>query len=118
MKIKQMIVVLDAPDLRAESSFWAAMLDGEAVEDGDWHSVYADGVHRLDVQEAPNHVRPEWPSGSQQQQLHLDVYVDDRAAAHDKAISLGATLLQAAEGDATFEVYADPAGHPFCLCWG
>jgi hypothetical protein len=35
--------------------------------------------------------------------------------------ALGARLLKpaddlgAAEG---FQVYADPAGHPFCLCWG
>jgi hypothetical protein len=22
-----------------------------------------------------------------------------------------------AESDDNFQVYADPAGHPFCLCW-
>jgi len=30
-------------------------------------------------------------------------------------------LLQAAADFSTpdgFQVYADPAGHPFCLCWG
>jgi hypothetical protein len=28
-------------------------------------------------------------------------------------------LKRAEEGDApdNFQVYADPAGHPFCLCW-
>jgi hypothetical protein len=34
--------------------------------------------------------------------------------------SLGARVLEAVEeGDSAdaFEVYADPAGHPFCLCW-
>lgn len=51
----------------------------------------------------------------------MDVYVDDMAAAHALVLANGATLLResedpnAAEG---FQVYADPAGHPFCLCWG
>lgn len=35
-------------------------------------------------------------------------------------MALGATVLKPAlgrtEGD-DFQVYADPAGHPFCLCW-
>jgi hypothetical protein len=46
--------------------------------------------------------------------------VDDPVAAHELVISLGATLLRPASGgDAVddFQVYADPAGHPFCLCW-
>lgn len=34
--------------------------------------------------------------------------------------SLGARLLQGADADDPegFRVYADPAGHPFCLRWG
>ena len=37
-----------------------------------------------------------------------------------KAISLGARLPQPADdlgAGEDFQVYADPAGHPFCLCW-
>jgi hypothetical protein len=35
-------------------------------------------------------------------------------------MALGARLLQAADltSRSGFQVYADPAGHPFCLCWG
>ena len=50
----------------------------------------------------------------------MDLWVDDPTAAHDLVMSLGATVLKEAEDDAapdTFQVYADPAGHPFCLCW-
>lgn len=41
--------------------------------------------------------------------------------AHERAVELGATPLlptTAPEPDKTsgFRVYADPAGHPFCLC--
>jgi hypothetical protein len=35
------------------------------------------------------------------------------AAAHDRALELGARHL---DTQRTFRVYADPAGHPFCLC--
>jgi hypothetical protein len=46
--------------------------------------------------------------------------VDDFKPAHDKVMSLGARVLKPAEATETpdsFQVYADPAGHPFCLCW-
>ncbi|MBT1001245.1 VOC family protein [Paenarthrobacter sp. DKR-5] len=120
MKINRQIVVFDAADLSAESSFWAALLGGTVQADEDWHTVYVEGEPRLAVQLAPNHVAPEWPHGTPQQ-IHLDLYVDDIDAAHGEALTHGAKLLQeaddlrAAEG---FQVYADPAGHPFCLCWG
>jgi predicted enzyme related to lactoylglutathione lyase len=109
----------DAPDLGAESTFWAALLGGTVDADDDWHTVRVDGEPRLAVQLAPGHIPPDWPDGSPQQ-IHLDIYVDDIRAAHDEATALGAHLLQpaadlgAAHG---FQVYADPAGHPFCLCW-
>ena len=53
--------------------------------------------------------------------MHLDLWVEDLQAAHEEVMSLGARLLRTAddpEADEGFQVYADPAGHPFCLCWG
>lgn len=82
--------------------------------------VLVDGEPRLGFQLAPNHVPPEWPDGTPQQ-IHLDLYVDDIKSADDEAISLGARLLKPAqeiESTDGFQVYADPAGHPFCLSWG
>ncbi len=120
MKISRTIVVLDAADLDAESSFWAGLLGGTVEADDDWHSVSVGGEWRLGVQLAPNHVPPDWPDGTPQQ-LHLDLWVDDLQSAHQEAISLGARLLKPAEdlgASEGFQVYADPAGHPFCLCWG
>ena len=119
MKIRRQIVVFDAADLAAESGFWAGLLGATVEAEDDWHSVVVDGEWRLGVQLAPNHVPPDWPDGTPQQQIHLDLWVDDLEAAHEKAISLGARLLQPADdlGAAeVFQVYADPAGHPFCLC--
>lgn len=121
MKISRTLVVFDAADLDAESSFWADMLGGTVDADDDWHRVIVDGDYRLAVQLAPDHVPPDWPDGTPPQQIHLDLWVDDVRTAHEEAVSLGARLLKPAEDpDASmgFQVYADPAGHPFCLCWG
>lgn len=118
MTIKRHIIVFDAADLAAESHFWAEMLGGSVVEEPDWHSVLVGGEWLLGFQLAPNHVPPEWPEGRQQQQMHLDLHVDDLRAAHAQAIALGARLLKAADdidADDTHQVYADPAGHPFCI---
>lgn len=120
MKITRQTIVFDAPDMAAESSFWAALLGGRVEADDDWHSIVVDGQSQLAVQLAPDHVPPDWPDGTPQQ-IHLDLHVDDLASSHEEVMSLGARLLKraddagAAEG---FQVYADPAGHPFCLCWG
>jgi len=121
MEIMRRVIVFDASDLPAESTFWAGMLGGRVVAEDDWHSVVdGDGQWVIGVQLAPGHVPPDWPDGNPQQ-VHIDLHVDDFTSAHATAIALGARLLQAAE-DLTaaqgHQVYADPAGHPFCLGWG
>jgi hypothetical protein len=62
----------------------------------------------LAFQLASDHVAPTWPSPEVPQQIHLDVMVDDLAASKDAVLKLGARHL-------VDDVYADPAGHPFCL---
>lgn len=120
MNIEHQVVVFDAADLAAESGFWAGVLGGTVEREDAWHMVLVDGRARVGVQLAPNHVPPDWPDGDPPQQIHLDLWVDDIEAAHDRVMALGARLLKTAEvtdePDA-FQVYADPAGHPFCLCW-
>ncbi len=121
MNIARRVVVFDAADLATESSFWAAVLGGRVLADDDWHNVIdAHGQWVVGVQLAPDHVPPQWPDGTPQQ-LHLDLHVEDIASAHAEVIALGARLLGAADDISAaegFQVYADPAGHPFCLCWG
>lgn len=121
IETRRQIVVFDAADLAAESAFWAAVLGGEVDAEDDWHSVSdAEGRWRIGVQLAPDHVVPDWPDGPQRQQIHLDLWVTDLAAAHDEVLALGARLLREdpdPDADERFHVYADPAGHPFCLCW-
>lgn len=120
MKINHQVVVFDAADLASESAFWAGVLGGEVDAEDAWHMVMVEGAPRIGVQLAPDHVPPQWPHGARKQQIHLDLWVEDFESAHDKVMALGATvLLDADANDApdNFQVYADPAGHPFCLCW-
>lgn len=125
MEIVKQHVVLDASDVGVEADFWAAVLGGTVEPDpesaaGEWRTIMVEGREALAVQLAPDHVRPQWPDGPQRQQMHLDLYVTDLAAAHQEVMGLGAQLLQEAAdpaADRGFQVYADPAGHPFCLCW-
>src|SRR5688572_451199 len=87
------VVVLDAADLRAESTFWAGMLDGHVFEDEAFHSVIdSAGEWRIGVQLAPGHVPPDWPDGAPQQ-VHMDLHVEDPTEAHAQAMRLGARVL-------------------------
>jgi predicted enzyme related to lactoylglutathione lyase len=120
MRIKHQVVVFDSADLAGESGFWAGLLDGVVDAEDDWHMVIVDGAPRVGVQLAPDHVPPQWPDGFPPQQIYLDLWVDDFEVAHERVMSLGATVLKPAQGGDSpddFQVYADPAGHPFCLCW-
>jgi hypothetical protein len=121
MRFIRQVVVFDAADVEAESRFWAGMLEGRVVDDDpEFHCVIdADGGWRIGVQHASDHVPPDWPDGTSQQ-VHLDLHVDDGPAAHARAIELGARVLQVGDftDDEGHQVYADPAGHPFCIGWG
>lgn len=114
MEIQNTVVVFDAADIDTESTFWAAMIGGSVHPTADWHSIRVDGVTRLAVQLAPDHIPPDWPDG-QPQQIHLDLWVDDLDAAEAEVLGFGARPLKAVDEEG-FRVYADPAGHPFCLC--
>ncbi|MEU3370543.1 VOC family protein [Streptomyces sp. NPDC006711] len=114
------LVALDCPDPQALAAFYAAVLGGEVKNDNeDWYDLYAPGGHRVSFQRAPGLTPPEWPRGDRNsQQLHLDFTVQDMEAAEQQVLSLGATPLDLDDrgGERGFRVYADPAGHPFCLC--
>jgi hypothetical protein len=64
-----------------------------------------------------------WPDGPVPQQLHLDTTVPaaaDLDVAHERAVALGARLLydRSDDPEEPLRVYADPAGHPFCIFVG
>jgi predicted enzyme related to lactoylglutathione lyase len=110
------VVALDCPEPRKLADFYAALLDGTVTDDdGEWVVLKVPGG-QLAFQKAPGHVPPAWPSAGASQQLHLDLTVEDQDRAEKEVLALGATVLDAADRSRTWRVYADPAGHPFCLC--
>jgi len=57
---------------------------------------------------------PRWPDPDYPQQVHLDIWVTDSEAVQELVSRLGAIRLPDIGGSCP--VYADPGGHPFCLC--
>jgi catechol 2,3-dioxygenase-like lactoylglutathione lyase family enzyme len=108
-------VVLDAADMDTEAEFWSRVLDIPVVHRSeDWTTLEGRGV-RLAVQLAPDHVPPQWPDPAHPQQLHLDIDVEDPDEAERQVLALGARRLPDPQDAEDFRVFADPAGHPFCL---
>ncbi|MBB5868265.1 catechol 2,3-dioxygenase-like lactoylglutathione lyase family enzyme [Allocatelliglobosispora scoriae] len=114
-------IIVDCPDAPALASFYAE-LTGFTVRDSGaaWATLEdAGGLPRLCFQTIDDFRPPRWPDPAHPQQSHLDIDVDDIGVAEPRVLALGATLLRGGGGGKTgFRVYADPAGHPFCLIWG
>jgi len=104
-------VILDCPEPEALAEFYSELLGLPVTYRSDDFVVVArdDATSGIAFQRAPDHRPPQWPDPRYPQQVHLDVMVDDQDAAEGQVLALGAVALP---GD---HVYADPAGHPFCL---
>jgi catechol 2,3-dioxygenase-like lactoylglutathione lyase family enzyme len=129
---KLLQVVLDATDARELAEFYRRLLGltyrpgdepppGQPDPQGqDWLVLRNAGGTQVAFQQVPALPKATWPEGPVPQQLHLDLSVPTKAeldAQHERALALGARLL---EDDADnpvepLRVYADPAGHPFCI---
>jgi Glyoxalase-like domain len=110
-------VVLDCPEPRELAGFYAALLewpDPEADPDGHWVTIAGPGGVKIAFQRVADYRPPEWPGQTVPQQLHLDLNVPDLDGGQERALALGAKLLD--DTRESFRVYADPAGHPLCLC--
>lgn len=122
MHVTRQVVVLDAANVAEVSDFWAALLGGGVVDrDDGFHCVIDhEGRWVLGVQHNADHQPPDWPDGNAQQ-VHLDLHVSDPEASLAHAIKVGARPLLTEddpEADEGHHVFADPAGHPFCIGWG
>jgi catechol 2,3-dioxygenase-like lactoylglutathione lyase family enzyme len=127
-------VVLDGTDVRLLAEFYRRLLGlryrpgdepppaGEPDPRGQDWLVLADaaGRDRLAFQQVAALPEATWPEGPVPQQLHLDLTVPtaaDLEVQHRRALDLGARLLhdRADDPQEPLRVYADPAGHPFCI---
>ncbi len=127
-------VALDATNAREVAEFYRELLGytyragdeppppGQPDPKGEDWLVLRDrtGDARLAVQWVAELPASTWPDPQVPQQLHLDLTVpdvDELAVQRDRALALGATIRhdRSADPDEPLYVFADPAGHPFCI---
>ena len=126
--------VLDAADPRATAEFYRHMFGlhyrpgdeppaaGEPDERGqDWLVLLGIGGDRsLAFQQVDELPETTWPAAGVPQQMHLDTSVpsvEELERQHERALALGARLRydRTDDPEEPLRVYADPAGHLFCI---
>ncbi|WP_336205273.1 VOC family protein [Nonomuraea sp. LPB2021202275-12-8] len=127
-------VVLDCTDARALAEFYRSLLGlvyrpgdeppeaGRVDERGrDWLVLRTpDGAPQMAFQQVDRLPEVTWPKGRVPQQMHLDLSVasvDELQVQHERVLRLGGRLLYDGIDDPEepLRVYADVAGHPFCV---
>ncbi|MDH6463368.1 hypothetical protein M2302_003556 [Micromonospora sp. A200] len=130
-------VVLDCTDARSLAEFYRALLGlvyrpgdeppeaGQADERGrDWLVLrIPDGAPQLAFQQVDELPETTWPENRVPQQLHLDLTVasvEELQVQHERVMRLGGRLRydRSDDPDEPLRVYADLAGHPFCIFVG
>lgn len=129
-------VVLDTTDCRRLAEFYRELFgltyregdeppggDGVSVQDVEWLVLRNPGGVQLAFQQTDALPESTWPDPAVPMQLHLDSVVastDELAEVHERALALGARVVldRTDDPDEPLWVYADPAGHPFCVFVG
>jgi catechol 2,3-dioxygenase-like lactoylglutathione lyase family enzyme len=110
-------IVYDCFSPRALASFYAELLEMHTTVSDDVDRVVIakdEGTFPMLAFQHAEFVAPRWPDPAYPQQVHLDLYFEESLPAQRRALGLGARRLEAKGGSCP--VFADPAGHPFCLC--
>jgi catechol 2,3-dioxygenase-like lactoylglutathione lyase family enzyme len=127
-------VVIDTTDARSTAEFWRRLLGlvyragheppppGQDDPAGrDWLNLFTpDGDPRLAFQQVSALEPTTWPDDAVPQQLHLDLTVDSVEqldAVSQRVLALGGVLRsdRSDDPDEPLRVFADPAGHTFCV---
>ena len=125
--------VLDTPNARELADFYRHLLglhyrpgdeppaDPAEPDDPDWLVLVDDDGHRkLAFQRNPDQKPSSWPAHEIPMQLHVDFTVpsfEELQRHRARAEALGATILldRTADPAEPLYVFADLAGHPFCI---
>jgi len=124
--------VLDTTDVRGLAEFYRRLLglqyrpgdepvEEDMPDDVRWLVLTDEqGDRKLAFQQVDHLKRTTWPLPEVPMQIHLDLTVPDREALerhHSRALALGAELRfdRTDDPNEPLYVYADPAGHPFCI---
>lgn len=118
MKLKA--ITLDCADPETLAAFYhrATGLELHPESNGDFAGVTREDGLAIGFQRVDDYQAPRWPDQAAPQQSHLDFAVDDLDEAEALLLRLGATKPEYQPGGDRWRVFADPAGHPFCLIRG
>lgn len=123
-------VVLDTVDVRGLAEFYRELLGlayrpgdeqtGDAAAADDWLVLKPSAGAGLAFQQVDELAESTWPDDGVPQQLHLDMTVPTKPELdeqHERVLALGGRLLydRSEDPEEPLRVYADPAGHPFCI---
>jgi hypothetical protein len=97
------------------AEFWAALLGGTVIASDDEVSVVQTDTIMMATIRVPDYRPPTWPGGDTPKHIHLDLAVRDLDEAEAEALRLGAVKNDHQPHPDQWRVFADPAGHPFCL---
>ena len=113
-EIRLSVTTVNAPDALALATFYAELTGGVTKGSEHWATVSGPNGF-IAFQQVDDFRPPVWPGADVPMQMHLDFFVDDLEATGARAVAAGATLLDFQPNSDHCFVYADPAGHPFCL---
>lgn len=126
-------VVLDAVDCRALADFYADLMgwtyreghepSAPGAADLDWINLRDGDRPAMAIQHVDELKPTTWPSDEVPQQMHLDMSVADvetLEAVRQRVLDLGATQRfdRSDDPEEPLYVFADPAGHLFCVFVG
>lgn len=116
-QLKLTAITLDCADPMALAEFYrrATGLEPHPDSDGEFAGLTGADGFLLGFQRVDDYRAPRWPGQTQPQQSHLDFRVDDLDEAESLLLDLGATKPEYQPGGTKWRVFADPAGHPFCV---
>ena len=91
--------------------------DVAGEERPEWVTLEWEPVGRFSFHRCEGYVPPRWPRGHGEHQAHFDLLVEDLAEACGVVEKAGGRPLTPIldPGPKEWRIYADPAGHPFCL---
>jgi hypothetical protein len=126
MALRWYSVVVDCRDVAAQASWWAEALGWKKAYEADDEIVLVPEHATLELlqstpreQVPPGLVFVPVPEGKTvKNRLHLDLAphtTDDREAEIARLVAMGARRVDVGQGDASFEVLADPEGNEFCV---
>ncbi|EFP57040.1 VOC family protein [Dermacoccus sp. Ellin185] len=116
MRLTQLVFECEDPEVVA--LFWQRVLDLEPPQgEPDWLTLQWQPVGRFSFHRVEGYQAPTWPGANGQQHVHFDLLVEDLQKASFAVMEAGGAPLTAVlnPGPKAWRIFADPAGHPFCL---